>query len=195
MKEKQRSNYSDGLAEPIPFAVFRAPAIFPSIRRVEIRQFQEVLEEKLNTLCHSYGVDPKEVNRHHALILAQRLIPGFQIDRGKRRTHPQKKWDDIRLIALWSLYRSARHKFTSDRSAIVSLAKRKEIREIIGKAKLVWLEQLLDRARLNPLVQMIESANPADQKFARKLLLALSETLPPVRRDLALLTLAEMDQH
>jgi hypothetical protein len=92
-------------------------------------------------LCRSYDVDPVKVNRHHALILAQRLIPGFKIDRGKRRTHPQKKWDDIRLTALWMLYRSARPKFTSDRSAIQSLTKRKEIKEITGQARPVWLEQ------------------------------------------------------
>jgi hypothetical protein len=141
MKEKHRSDYDEALAKPLPFSVFRAPAIFRGIRHIEIRHFQEILEEKLNTLCRSYDVDPAKVNRHHALILAQRLIPGFQIDRGKRRTHPQKKWDDIRLTALWMLYRSARPKFTSDRSAIQSLTKRKEIKEITGQARPVWLEQ------------------------------------------------------
>jgi hypothetical protein len=177
MTEKHRSRDNEALAKPIPFSVFRAPAIFAGIRHIEIRHFQEILEEKLNTLCRSYEVDPVKVNRHHALILAQRLIPGFQIDRGKRRT-PQKKWDDIRLTALWMLYRSARPKFTSDRSAIQSLTRRKEIKEITGKANPVWLEQLLDRARLSPLVQMIESANPGDKKFAQKLLEALSESFP-----------------
>jgi hypothetical protein len=42
----------------------------------------------------------------------------------------------------------------------------------------VWLDQLLDRARLSPLVQMIESANPAAKKFAQKLLEAFSEIFP-----------------
>jgi hypothetical protein len=73
------------------------------------------------------------------------------------------------------LYRSARPKFTSDRRAIQSLTRRKEIKEITGQAKPVWLQQLLDRARLSPLVQMIESANPADKTFARRLLATLSE--------------------
>ena len=70
MKEKQRSN--DAFVKPIPFAVFRAPASFAGMRQVEIQHFQEILEEKLNTLCRSYEVDPVKVNRHHALILAQR---------------------------------------------------------------------------------------------------------------------------
>jgi hypothetical protein len=175
MKEKRRSGHEDTLDTPIPFAVFRAPTIFPVRRRIEIRHFQEVLDERLNTLCLAYEVDPKEVNRHHALILAQRLIPGFQIDRGKRRAHPQKKWDDTRLTALWIFYRSARPRFASDKSAIQSLTRCKEITEITGKAKSVWVEQLLDRARLSPLVQMIESANPADRKFALEIIVRLFE--------------------
>ena len=162
MKEKQPSENNDTLTRRIPFDVFRAPTIFPVSRRLEIRQFQEVLDERLNTLCRAYEVDPKELNRHHALILAQRLLPGFQIDRGKRR-NPEKKWDDIRLTALWIFYRSARRSFMSDKSAIASRTRSREIREITGKAKSVWVEQLLDRARLSPLVQMIESANPADK--------------------------------
>jgi len=47
-------------------------------------------------------------------------------------------------------------------------------------------QQLLDRARLSPLVLMIESSNPADQKFARKLLQTFSESSPQASRDLAL---------
>jgi hypothetical protein len=194
MKEKQRSEHNETLATPIPFAVFRAPTIFPLRRRVESRHFQEILDERLNALCLAYEVDPKEVNRHHALILAQRLIRGFQIDRGKRRTHLQKKWDDIRLTALWIFYRSARRTCRSDKSAIASLTRSKEIREITGKAKSVWVEQLLDRARLSPLVQMIDSAHPADKKFARKLLDALSKSPEKKGRDLALSILAQIEK-
>jgi hypothetical protein len=57
----------------------------------------------------------------------------------------------------------------------------------------VWLEQLLDRARLSPLVLMIESANLADQKFTRKLLVSFSESSPQVGHDLARSILAEID--
>ena len=59
----------------------------------------------------------------------------------------------------------------------------------------MWLKQLLDRARLSPLVLMIESANPADQKFARKLLATFSENFPQASRDLARSILAEIDTH
>jgi len=194
MKQKRRSEHNETLATPIPFAVFRAPTIFPVRRRVESRHFQEVLDERLNTLCQAYEVDPKEVNRHHALTLAQRLIPGFQIDRGKRRAYPQKKWDDARLTALWILYRSARPSFDSDKSAIASLSKSKGIREITGTAKSVWVEQLLDRARLSPLVRMIESTNPADKKFARKLLETLSKSSEKNNRGLALSILAQIEK-
>jgi hypothetical protein len=96
---------------------------------------------------------------------------------------------------LWIGFRSIRRKFPSDRSASEYLASLKEIREFAGKAQPVWLEQLLVRARLSPLVLMIESANPADQKFARKLLVTFSESSPQASRDLARSILAEMDTH
>jgi hypothetical protein len=92
-------------------------------------------------------------------------------------------------------FRSIRRKFPSDRSESEYLASLKEIREFAGKAQFVWLERLLDRARLSPLVLMIESANPADQKFARKLLATFSETCPQATRDLARSILAAIDMH
>jgi hypothetical protein len=175
MKQKSRSPYVEALAKPIPFDYFRVPTIFSDARNVQGGRFQMVMAEKLNALCRSYRVDPKEVNRQHALTLAQRHIPGFQIDRGKRRVHPRKKWDDVRLAKLWVLFRAARAEFPTDKSAIEYLAKRQELRELTGKTKPVWVEQLLDKARLSPLVQMMESVNSADRQFARKFLGSLSE--------------------
>jgi hypothetical protein len=88
MKEKQPSNPNEALAKPLPFAIFRAPAIFPGTRPTEIRHFQEILQEKLDALCRSYDVSPEEVNRHHALILAQRHIRAFNSTEGSGvRTH------------------------------------------------------------------------------------------------------------
>jgi hypothetical protein len=76
----------------------------------------------------------------------------------------------MRLAKLWVLFRAARAEFPTDKSAIEYLAKRKELRELTGKTKPVWVEQLLDKARLSPLVQMMESVNPADRQYARKFL-------------------------
>jgi len=102
--------------------------IFAHTRQVEVGHFQQIMREKLNALCRAYQVDPEEVNRHHALLLAQRFLPGFQIDRGKRRTHSPKKWDDVRLARLWTIYRSVRPKFDTDKAAIIHLARQSEIK-------------------------------------------------------------------
>jgi hypothetical protein len=58
----------------------------------------------------------------------------------------------------------------------------------------VWLEQLLDRARLSSLVQMIDSANPADKTFARRLLATLSENSSQGSFVLTHSTLAEIER-
>ena len=76
---------------------------------------------------------------------------------------------------LWKLFRTARLEFPTNRSAINHLAKQREVRKLTGKVEAVWVGQLLDKARLSPLVQMIESTNPNDNEFGRKLLAALAE--------------------
>jgi hypothetical protein len=90
MKRKSQFWYVEALAKPIPFHFFRAPAILLDGRNVQGGRFQEVMGEKLNALCRAYRLDPEEINRQHALTLAQRYIPGFQIDREERRVHPRK---------------------------------------------------------------------------------------------------------
>ena len=145
------------------------PTIFDG-RDIQAVKLQTVVLEKLDLLCRHYGVNSDEVNRRHALTLARRYVPGFQVARGKPPIDPRKKWDDIRLARLWILFRAARPNFPSDKNALASIAKQKDLQHITGKANFVWLEQLLDKARLSPLVQIIESGSPADRKFARNFL-------------------------
>jgi hypothetical protein len=124
--------------------------------------------DKLTALCRYYGVPPANVNREHVLTLAGRYVPGFQIARVKQRRH--KRWDDLRLAQLWVHFRSARRNFSNDEIALANIAKDEDFRQITGNVKLVWVKQLLDRARLSPLVQMLESKNPCDNDFAQKFL-------------------------
>jgi hypothetical protein len=177
MRQKSKPRYAGALAKPIPYGFFCVPTLFGGGRSVQAGRLQTVILEKLDALCRHHGVESDEVNRAHALTLARRYVPGFQIARGKPQIDPRKKWDDIRLARLRVLFRAARPKFPSDRSALAYIAKQKDLQQITGKAKFVWLEQLLDKARLSPLVQMMESGNPADRKFAWSFLAAFIEDL------------------
>jgi hypothetical protein len=114
-----------------------------------------ILSNKLSALCNEYGVKPKEVDRELILVLARRYVPGFQIDKGTVRRH--KKWDDLRLAQLWVVFRSARSTAASDKSAVVKLVQRSDVQGIAGNVKVIWILQLLTRAKLSPLVQMMES--------------------------------------
>jgi hypothetical protein len=156
------------LAEPIPFDLFRVPSIFGGRFNPDSARFISLMQKRLDALCASFGVDPLCVNRHHALTLARRYVRGFQIDR--RNAHRSKKWDDLRLAQLWLLFLAARPCFSTDRLTAAFMAKQKSTRKLTGKVKPIWVEQLLDKARLSPLVQMLESSNPNDVQFARALL-------------------------
>lgn len=156
------------LTKPIPFRSFRLPTIFTGRLAHESPDFLALVESRLDTLFVAWGIDPTRVNRPHALALARRYVRGFQIER--RRQARAKKWDDINLARLWLLFREARPNFPTDWEATVALANRTTTRKLAGKVKPIWIEQLLDRARFSPLVQMLESDNPVDTEFARRLL-------------------------
>jgi hypothetical protein len=125
------------------------------------------LSGKLSALCRYYGVEPTEINREHVLILAGRYVPGFQIGRVKRA---RRKWDDVRLAQLWMYFRSVRRECSNDESAIGIILMHQDFQWILANLKPVWIKQLLDKARLSPLVQMLESSNPCDNDFAQKFL-------------------------
>jgi hypothetical protein len=173
MTQKLKSSHGGALTKSIPFDYLRAPTIILDAQNVEGGRFQKLLQEKLTALCRTYDVDPEQVDREHALTLARRYISGFQIERHPRSAPKNRKWDDVRLAMLWKLFRKARQDFPNNRRAIEYLAKQRDVRKLTGKVQPVWVEQLLDKARLSPLVQMMESTNPSDNKFARKLLAAI----------------------
>jgi hypothetical protein len=155
------------LTQLIPFDSFRAPSIFGRATP-NSANFVFLMQERLDALCASFGVDPLRVNRHHALTLARRYVGGFQIER--RNVHRSKKWDDLRLAQLWLLFRAARPSFSTNSLTTAFLARQNNTRKLTGRVKPIWIEQLLDKARLSPLVQMLESSNPTDVQFARALL-------------------------
>jgi hypothetical protein len=160
--------YSGKLAKSIPHDMFRAPTILDDGNFRDSEQtprLTAVILEKLDALCRYYGVEFRDVNHEHALTLARRYVPGFQIG-GGRPLGPRKKWNDIRLAQLWIFFRAARPEFRSDISALTHIAKHKGFQQITGKAKPVWLKQLVEKAKLSPLVQMMESSNPSDAEFA-----------------------------
>jgi hypothetical protein len=165
---KKIAQAPDGLlTQPIPFDAFSAPSIFGRNFDPDSAPFALLMQERLDALCASFGVDPLCVNRHHALTLARRYVRGFQIDR--RNALRSRKWDDLRLAQLWLLFRAARPSFSTDRLTAAFLAKQNTTRKLTGRVKPIWVEQLLDKARLSPLVQMLESSNPNDVQFARTL--------------------------
>ena len=92
MTRKLQSLLGRVLTKSIPFGYLRAPTISLDARNVDGGRFQKLLQEKLTALCRTYDVDPERVDRQHALTLARRYIPGFQIERGKRSTRKNKKW-------------------------------------------------------------------------------------------------------
>ena len=163
MRPASKSPYRGTLVRPIDYESylgandFGGSLIDPTI----------VISEKLTALCRYYGVKPTEINREHVLTLASRYVPGFQIGRVKR---PRRKWDDVRLAQLWMCFRSVRLKLSNDDSAIANIAVHRDLQRIAGAVKPVWLKQLLDKAKLSPLVQMLESSNLCDNDFARKFL-------------------------
>ena len=163
MRPTSKSPYRGTLVRPINYETYvstngsSGSAIDPTI----------VLSGKLNALCRYYGVEPTEINREHVLILAGRYVPGFQIGRVKR---PRRKWDDVRLAQLWIYFRGVRRECSSDESAIGNILMHQDFQRIMANLKPVWIKQLLDKARLSPLVQMLESSNPCDNDFAKKFL-------------------------
>ena len=163
MRPTSKSPYRGTLVRPINYETYvstNGSSGFPIDPTI-------VLSGKLNALCRYYGVDPTEINRGHVLILAGRYVPGFQIGRVKP---PRRKWDDVRLAQLWMFFRSARRECTNDESAIGIILMHRDFRRIIANLQPVWIKQLLDKARLSPLVQMLESSNPCDDDFAQKFL-------------------------
>jgi hypothetical protein len=163
MTQKLKSSHGGALTKSIPFDYLRAPTIILDAQNVEGGRFQKLLQEKLTALCRTYDVDPEQVDREHALTLARRYISGFQIERHPRSAPKNKKWDDVRLAMLWKLFCKARQDFPNNRRAIEYLAKQRDVRKLTGKVQ---------QGPTNPLVQMMESANPSDNEFARKLLAA-----------------------
>ena len=163
MRPNSKSPYRGTLVRPINYESYGSTngssgsPIDPTI----------VLSKKLNALCRYYGVKPTEINREHVLILAGRYVPGFQIGRDKR---PRRKWDDVRLAQLWMFFRSTRRECSNDESAIGNIVMHQDFRRIVANLKPVWIKQLLAKARLSPLVQMLESSNPCDNDFAQKFL-------------------------
>jgi hypothetical protein len=69
------------------------------------------------------------------------------------------------LAQLWLFFRAARARLKSDKDALAHIANQEDIR-ITGSVKVAWLKQLTEKAKRNPLVQMIESDNPSDREFA-----------------------------
>jgi hypothetical protein len=128
----------------------------------------KLLSLKLDALCRCYGVSSHEVNLHLVLVLARRCVPGFQIER--RTSPPRRKWDDIRLAQLWIQFRKVREDFKTDKGALAHVAIQKDMRQITGNVKLVWIGQMLEKAKRSPLVQLMESSNKADRVFAKRFL-------------------------
>ena len=132
-------------------------------------QSRRELDLKIDALCVCFGVEPRSVNRDSILILARRYVPGFQV--GKIKDPPQKRWDDIRLARLSILFSDARPRFGTDRDAVAHIHRLKIAHSLTGRVKLVWLQQLLDKAKRSPLVQMTESDYSSDKQFARMFLI------------------------
>lgn len=124
------------------------------------------IASRIDALCLSFGVDPRNVNRPLVLRLARRYVPGFQI--GKVKRPRQRKWDDIGLASLWLLRRDVQRGSNVDKETVAKVLRHESVWQITGKIKPVWIQQLLNKARLSPLVQLIESSNPADNQFARE---------------------------
>jgi hypothetical protein len=161
MRPSSKSPYHGTLARPINYETY------VSTNGSSGSPPPKVLSGKLNALCRYYGVEPTEINREHVLILAGRYVPGFQIGRVKP---PRRKWDDVRLAQLWMYFRSVRRECSNDESAIGNILVHQDFQRIMANLKPVWIKQLLDKARLSPLVQMLESSNPCDNDFAQKFL-------------------------
>jgi hypothetical protein len=151
---------------------FRVPYQGVLARPIEYESFSKAgrqsLAAKVDALCAYYGIQPESINRDLLVVLARRYVPGFQV--GKFREPKQKRWDDIQLARLWLLYRQSRLRFGSDKEAIAHLHALKATQRLTGAIMLVWLGQLIDKAKRSPLVQLLESGNPSDKEFARKFL-------------------------
>lgn len=156
MASRTKSAYEGILSQPIGYGALAAT------------RGTEALAAKIDALCLCFGVEPQSVDRNLVLVLARRYVPGFQV--GKAKEPPQKKWDDIGLARLWMLCRETRPGFSTDKETIAQICRRENVRRLTGKVKPVWVQQLLNKARLSPLVQLIESSKPADNQFAREFL-------------------------
>jgi hypothetical protein len=154
MPPRTTSAYQGILSRPIGYDALGSP------------RDTRALADKFDALCFCFDVKPQSVDRDLVLVLARRYVPGFQV--GKARDPPQKKWDDVGLARLWLACRAARPGFSTDKETLSQICRRGSIRRLTGKVKPVWIQQLLNKARLSPLVQLLESNNPADNKFARR---------------------------
>jgi hypothetical protein len=152
---RNRVLYQGILAQPIEYNSFSKAG-------------RQSLAPRVDALCAHYGIKPDSINRDRVTILARRYVPGFQV--GKFREPKQKRWDDIHLARLWLVFSVARRRFTTDKEAIAYVYSLKATQRLTGAIMLVWLGQLIDKAKRSPLVQLLESGNPSDKDFARKFL-------------------------
>ena len=134
-----------------------------------LQNYSAIISVKLEEFCHSYGVNPRHVNLQLILALARRYEPGFQVA-GKLPRTP--KWNDFRLARLWREFQNVRADFKTDKAALAYMAMQSDFRQINGEVKVVWLQQILDRAKRSPLVQLMESSNEIDREFAQRFLAA-----------------------
>jgi len=134
-----------------------------------LQNYSAIISVKLEELCRGYGVNPQHVNLQLILALARRYEPGFQVA-GKLPRPP--KWNDFRLARLWREFRNIRANFKTDKAALAYIAVQSDLRQITGKVKVVWLQQILDRAKKSALVQLMESSDEIDREFAQRFLAA-----------------------
>ena len=156
MGETTRSGYEGVLSQPIDYNVLRT------------LRYNRTLDSRIDALCLCFGVDPHAVNRTLVLVLARRYVPGFQL--GKAKVPLQKKWDDIGLAHLWLLCRDTRPRYTTNQKSLIEICRQTSVRRFAGNVKPIWIQQLLNKARLSPLVQLLESGNPIDNQFAKQFL-------------------------
>jgi len=160
-----RRGYGGVLGAPIPKGLVTKPTIAEGDVGSERKwKFVGLVLEKSDALCRHYNCDPGSIkNRHLVIELGKRFVPGFQIDATRSRGGRPKRWDDIALAMLWLYYLEMRgtNVRLTERAALVNMGKRK----FFG-VKTSRLKDKLPKAKKSPLVQMLMSPNPEDQKFA-----------------------------
>ena len=160
-----KPTYSGVLAEPIPAKLFAAPTIVKG-RGEQTIEVATLLLEKVEALCEHYGCDIKLVaSKEHLLELGSKYVPGFQVENRRPNSGRKANWDDFQFARLWILHRAmmATNPRLSQTDALRNIARKHRNQFGVGFER---LKEQLPKARQSPLVQMLESANEEDRKFA-----------------------------